>query len=733
MNAGAKTALDDGYQTSVTSHQCIVAGLTPGATYPCQVSSSGTFSAYQNVTTSAAQTRTPITKVSFGASTSINVHGDDNQTFVSNDNNTYIVEDDGYGFVTGVPNAGANMQIGVLTNESTLVGTLVNLLTNYGGYGSSNGTDGPGGVGMSNKQTGLFGMAGNLFIFQNRSVGPTVSANGIHNDQEYYGNVMMSTDHGVTWNSWQAPATFNANGVPPNPLGSYQFANGNIGTITPVRYAVDDGTFGYNTAGNQIDGANAYVYITYQNQVLINADALYLMRWARYKFYQQDATAVQYWSGPAVPGTADFVNDANWASTPAGATPILNAPGRVSFNDMVFVPVLNSYLLLNWRYTQNCDQTGFTTNSVWEVCAAPTPAGPWTVITTIVNPTSGWYNPRPQHRTVASNVASHDIAVQIIYTGDYAVNFATYYYPTYSTLTLNPNAGSATMQQLITDNFNRNENPLAGNWGVISSYGNLQAISGTGAAAAVAATNSNECWVGPGGVSADGNWANDQYSECTVGLFTGPVSIGPGARMGTGGTGYIASMNSGASSGGTVYKLTGSGGYTSIGTILGTTTATGDVWRIQIVGTTITVLQNGVSRFSTTDATYASGNPGLYLFSQASCSCTLFAAGANQAATPTFSPPGGFYTAPQTVTITCSNGGTIYYTTDGSTPTHSSSSIASGSSISVTPTKTVKAIASVADFADSVTGTAAYIGGGGNFNILWQAQHVNSMQNSGVF
>lgn len=44
-----------------------------------------------------------------------------------------------------------------------------------------------------------------------------------------------------------------------------------------------------------------------------------------------------------------------------------------------------------------------------------------------------------------------------------------------------------------------------------------------------------------------------------------------------------------------------------------------------------------------------------------------------QAATPTFSPPGGTYNSDQSVIINCAtNNSTIYYTTDGSTPTTSS-------------------------------------------------------------
>jgi hypothetical protein len=79
------------------------------------------------------------------------------------------------------------------------------------------------------------------------------------------------------------------------------------------------------------------------------------------------------------------------------------------------------------------------------------------------------------------------------------------------------------------------------------------------------------------------------------------------------------------------------------------------------------------------------------------------------AATPTFSPNGGSFGPAQTVTITSStSGGTIYYTTDGSTPTHGSSSIANGATVSISSTCTLKAIESASGFQDSAVGSASF-------------------------
>jgi chitinase len=79
----------------------------------------------------------------------------------------------------------------------------------------------------------------------------------------------------------------------------------------------------------------------------------------------------------------------------------------------------------------------------------------------------------------------------------------------------------------------------------------------------------------------------------------------------------------------------------------------------------------------------------------------------NAVATPIFSPAGGYYANPQSVTISCStSGATIRYTTDNSTPT-STSPVYSGA-ISVTKSTTIKAIAQKAEMPDSNVATETY-------------------------
>jgi hypothetical protein len=114
--------------------------------------------------------------------------------------------------------------------------------------------------------------------------------------------------------------------------------------------------------------------------------------------------------------------------------------------------------------------------------------------------------------------------------------------------------------------------------------------------------------------------------------------------------------------------------------------------------------------------------------------------GGGTTATPTFSPVAGSYSSAQTVTISCSTpSSSIYYTTDGTTPTFpitGTTQLYTGT-ITVSVSETVKAIGVASGLSNSAVGSAAYTitsgatlefsypsgfaSSGGQINVAWEA------------
>jgi Chitobiase/beta-hexosaminidase C-terminal domain len=422
LTVGGNPAPDNGLAANKTiGHQCIMPNLLPNTLYSCTVTSGGTSSSPQNVTTNLAQTRTVVTSatmgsISFNANASIS--GDTFHNCVASDGFTYMACDDGNGLVLNSAASG-NTQMAKLTDESQMTGTRISL-SDYGAFNSTNGTDGPGDTPMTNKSTGVFALNGHLFNFVYRQYPPSYSTNR-------YANWIRSDNNGATWNNFTAPSTFTANGTPvtPNdPTEPIQFYSNLIGKVCPILYAADDGTLGYNTAGNQIDGANAYVYMTYH----IDNTPLYLMRMLRILFDAQSTTGFEYWKGGSTPAVADFVNSAKWSSNPADASKISTALAAGAWMQVAFVPGINSYIMTTWVGAG-------APNSAFSFYSAPTPAGPWNQFFYRLNTGTGlhFYGPFPFHRDFIGNVLTDNIPVRIVFNGE---PNQPYYRPNWATLTM---------------------------------------------------------------------------------------------------------------------------------------------------------------------------------------------------------------------------------------------------------------------------------------------------------
>jgi hypothetical protein len=94
-------------------------------------------------------------------------------------------------------------------------------------------------------------------------------------------------------------------------------------------------------------------------------------------------------------------------------------------------------------------------------------------------------------------------------------------------------------------------------------------------------------------------------------------------------------------------------------------------------------------------------------YTQSAVSSATYSINLAAAAAPTFSPAGGTYTSAQTVTITDTTpNAVIYYTTNSTTPTTSSTRYAG--SITVSASETLEAIATASSFSQSATAIAVY-------------------------
>ena len=403
------------------THQSIVAGLEAATTYYCQATSvtgTQTSTSTFTATTLPEQASTPITGLSLGPISfydSINpanqMWGDTYYNCKSNDGTTYVTSDDTTGWVengNAYPGSQSPILLAKFTSEAPLAGLTVNSFPGYGVGSRPTGDDN-----RSEKSSGLFCMNGKIFMAIGRQT--NIATGGMGTATAFTqgsGQVIWSPDHGVSWNNFQQPATFNPQGEVTEPASAAMFGSAptNMGSATFVMYCGDDGTLGYQNPCNRHDNGDAYVYLMANDGYWDSGNALYLARVPRAKLASLSAADYQFYRG------GDGRLDSSWGQQ-ANATAVISNPGKLGEPSVQYVPALNRYLLLTFSYPQGLSAADLhSEHTLWLGYEAPHPWGPWTLINSMEWPTQGYYNPIILNDTTYSGTTP-----TVMFTGNFMV------------------------------------------------------------------------------------------------------------------------------------------------------------------------------------------------------------------------------------------------------------------------------------------------------------------------
>ncbi len=361
-----------------------------------------------------------ITGITLGSVTPYNSINPSNQgngdTFYnckSDDGYTYMVSNDNPGFlIDGQPSAAfAEMSLMRVMNESPLTIQTIQRFTNFqspSGFLSD---------GLGSKGFGLFCMDGKLFL----SYGRLDQSQRTAAHPDYYGNILMSADHGASFDNPQNPGVFAKDGAPPNPLSSSMWPGSpaTMASMAFVKYGPDDGTLGYFDTRNQHDNGNAFAYTVFNEGVWngggtgsgTGGNVLYLARVSRAKLQNLNGSDWQWYTG------GDGNLDSSWSNSESAAEPMLSNPGELGTPDVVYIPALNRYVLLTFFYPTGVGAGGNRLDCEWLIYESPHPWGPWTKVFAqeFSGPSGGAYNP-----IILSDTAFSGTAPTIMWTGNYA-------------------------------------------------------------------------------------------------------------------------------------------------------------------------------------------------------------------------------------------------------------------------------------------------------------------------
>jgi hypothetical protein len=169
-----------------------------------------------------------------------------------------------------------------------------------------------------------------------------------------------------------------------------------------------------------------------------------------------------------------------------------------------------------------------------------------------------------------------------------------------------PDGLSAQLNTLASDNFTRsNANPIGGNWTNLIAAQTAQILSNK-VTSSTAGTPGDSYYSGR-------TWANDQWSQVTLGTITNGSYAGAACRMSTSGaqTQYKIVLTGGTgSSASFVFQKFVTGTYTALASGTIGTVSAGDTLTCTAIGTQISAYWNQVLLYTITDSGISSGSAG---------------------------------------------------------------------------------------------------------------------------
>jgi len=154
----------------------------------------------------------------------------------------------------------------------------------------------------------------------------------------------------------------------------------------------------------------------------------------------------------------------------------------------------------------------------------------------------------------------------------------------------------------FSDTFTRADGAVGSDYDIVDALSGINIVSNS----VQAAVGGYDCAVAV--KTSVASFAADQQASIELAV-AGDDYIGTGVRLdAAAGTGYIMFVNASAID---CYRYNGGAAYSSIGLSAAVSPTVGDVYTLRVVGTTLTLLENDVVLDTATDATYATGQPGI--------------------------------------------------------------------------------------------------------------------------